>query len=512
MPENIAFYILNSLVENPLKVVLEDESTALSGIDVLESVAATATSWQEKNLCTGDFVVVVCERGISFWIDLLSAWVLGVKPICIEPHPEVEHFKNILEISETKFWAGGSSEAPNSVGCLLPLSTIIKKNSDDKVSFDRVEKILDAIPNTPINDQLAAIIFTSGSTGLPKAVPLNHDALIKNALSTSRRLNLRQTDKLMIATPYRFISSISHFLVTLLSGASFFGTERRIIIKDFLDLLNRNKITAFGGSPFHVQFIGIAGQNKLPRLRLIMSSGDHLREDTITTILKSFPGIALHVVYGMAELAGRLCMLPPQSLSKYPGSVGFPIDGLRVRVLDEKLRPCGPNIIGDLYISGPLSFKGYLKNDDENTKVLTSYGFKNGDKGYKNEDGYLFISGRSDSVFKRSGLKVSSQVIVDALLGIEEISDAWVGPVEDQLEGQIPVAYITPALENTYDKKFFLTKLRRLLPVNHLPEEIYAVSGIPRTGSGKVDRKKLLSLTSTAKKFLFFSMIRQKPA
>ena len=118
-----------------------------------------------------------------------------------------------------------------------------------------------------------------------------------------------------------------------------------------------------------------------------------------------------------------------------------------------------------------------------------------GDMGYLDKDGFLFISGRSDSVFKRSGLKVSAQVVIDSLLGMDGIQDAFARGNEDPVEGHVPYAYVVIS-DAAIDKARITQYLRSSLPVNHLPKKIFFLQEIPRTGSGKVDRRKILEQTS----------------
>ena len=111
---------------------------------------------------------------------------------------------------------------------------------------------------------------------------------LERALATNSIIKLSNDDRLLITIPYRFISSISHFLVCTISGASFLGVEKKLFIKDIINLMIKNKINAFGASPFHVNFIAKVGSKILPCLDFIMSSGDHLRSETINLIFIFF--------------------------------------------------------------------------------------------------------------------------------------------------------------------------------------------------------------------------------
>lgn len=482
MHKNIARYVLGALLADQTRPALTGFADASRG-ELLTRVDGRSRELQAAGITPGEFVVVLSGRRERFWIDVLALWVIGGVPVCLEPDVPDEHGENALAITGATRLCGDAVEAPPSLAGLTPVAA----------SGDNGTRVtsLRTLPWASDDDQpaLGGLIFTSGTTGLPKGVPLSHEQLVMNALATRDRLRLRATDRLMIATPFRFISSISHFVVTLLCGAAFHGIETTLMPKDLIDELENNEITAFGGSPFHTQFVALAGTDRLPALRWLMSSGDHLPVATIDRLLAAFPELELHTVYGMAEMGGRICTLPPADVIRKKGAVGLPIAGIEVDIYDEGGALAAPGEIGELYVDGPFRFDGYLARPDANAEVLGPRGFHTGDKGYRDDDGYLYLAGRSDAVFKRSGLKVSSQVITDALKTLDHIDDAFVRAKTDPMEGHVPIAYVVPNGE--FDRTETVRELRDELAANHIPKSFVILPEIPRTGSGKVDRRAL---------------------
>ena len=488
MKKNIARYVLGALVADGDALCLLG-SAPLTRLGLVTRVHGRAVELVDLGVEADEFVVVLSGREERFWVDLLALWMLGAKPICLEPDVADDHGDNVLEITDVRRICATGVEVPASLDGLTPLP--------DSSQSAPTAASLREMPWVSPDDQpdIAGLIFTSGTTGLPKGVTLTHEQLVMNALATRDRLRLRPTDRLMIATPFRFISSISHMIVTLMCGASFHGVESKLMIKDLMTELAGQQITAFGGSPFHVQFVAMAGTERLPNLRWVMSSGDHLPVATIDTLQTAFPDIELHVVYGMAEMGGRICSLPVDALGRKMGAVGLPISGIELDIYDEDGLISRPGEVGEIYVDGPYRFSGYLARPDANAEVLSDRGFRTGDKGYRDEDGYLFLAGRSDAVFKRSGLKVSTQVITDELKTLEMIGDAFVRSAPDQMEGHVPVAYVVPNGE--FDRVDTVRALRDRLAANHIPARFVVLPSIPRTGSGKVDRRALDALVNS---------------
>lgn len=482
MRKNIARYVMGALMADAdAECILG--ATPLTRGDLLSRVAGRVGELSDEGVSADEFVIVLCGRGERFWIDLLALWVIGAKPVCLEPDVPDEHGANVLAITgATRICAAGISP-PEAFASLAPVG--------DREPVGPDVRSLRELPWVRSDDQpaLAGLIFTSGTTGLPKGVPLTHEQLVMNALATRDRLRLRPTDRLMIATPFRFISSISHFIVTLMCGAAFHGVETTLMPKDLVTELAENRISAFGGSPFHAQFVALAGTDRLPDLRWLMSSGDHLPVSTIDQLRSAFPDLELHVVYGMAEMGGRICTLPPHEIERKKGSVGLPISGIELDIYDEAGAIAAPGEIGELHVDGPFRFDGYHANPAADADVLGPRGFHTGDKGYRDDDGYVFLAGRSDAVFKRSGLKVSAQVITDALKTLDSIDDAFVRAAADPMEGHVPVAYIV--VRGEFDRTETVRALREELATNHIPKKFVPIPSIPRTGSGKVDRRAL---------------------
>ena len=485
MKKNIARYVMGALIaDGDADCLLGD--VAMTRAELLGRVSGRVEELLEIGVVADEFVVVLCGRGERFWVDLLALWVIGAKPVCLEPDVPADHGSNVLAITAASRVCSEGIDTPSAFDDLLPVA--------DGARVGPTVRSLRDLPWVPEAEQpdLAGLIFTSGTTGLPKGVPLTHEQLVMNALATRDRLRLRPLDRLMIATPFRFISSISHFIVTLMCGAAFHGVESTLMPKDLMTELAENRITAFGGSPFHAQFVALAGTDRLPSLRWMMSSGDHLPVTTIDQLRSACPDLELHVVYGMAEMGGRICSLPPHEIERKKGAVGLPISGIELDVYDESGAIAAPGEIGELHVDGPFRFDGYFANPEANAGVLGPRGFHTGDKGYRDDDGYIFLAGRSDAVFKRSGLKVSAQVITDALKTLDSIDDAFVRAAADQMEGHVPVAYIV--VRGEFDRTETVRTLRAELATNHIPKKFVSVPSIPRTGSGKVDRRALDAL------------------
>ncbi|MEJ2130778.1 MAG: fatty acid--CoA ligase family protein, partial [Gammaproteobacteria bacterium] len=331
------------------------------------------------------------------------------------------------------------------------------------------------------------ILFTSGSSGEPKGVVLSRRSMFGNAAATVDALPIHADDRLLLNTPFHFTSAICHFLATLISRATLIAVEDKCFPRELVRCAQTYDATAFGGAPIQVRWLGEGLDPKKP-LRWWMSSGDHMPGQVIEQLTTRFPKTSLHVVYGLSEVGGRFCTLPPERCTTFAGSVGAPIRGMSLSVRDDTGRELGCGESGEVYASGEYLMTGYLGEDA--CSPPGPHGFATGDVGHRDAEGNLWLLGRADDVFKVAGQKVSGHSIAAALMETGLFEDAAVVPIDDDMLGTVPGACIVPRT-NPIEKSQLLQALRKRLPPNAMPRKFFNVPRIPRTGSGKVKATEL---------------------
>ena len=155
--------------------------------------------------------------------------------------------------------------------------------------------------------------------------------------------------------------------------------------------------------------------------------------------------------------------------------------------------------IGELNASGPNVMSGYWKDAKASARVLGPYGYRTGDMGYFDEDGYLYLTGRKDDMVKVGGHRVNTQEIEDLLLSTELIVEAAVLGADDDLLGQRLKALIVP-IDKTIDEKMMLKVCSQTMPKHKIPSEFILVKAIPKKANGKTDRLRCLSMISSSGK------------
>ena len=466
------------LEAEPDRMVAWESERRLTAAHFLAIAGERQRQLSEAGIRAEDPVLVCNQRGIRYWADLVALWGLGAVAVPFDIKMPREQAHAVLTKTNAKAIITGHGEDPFNTN--LPAIT-----GEYEGHSGAALTVAQTRPET-----VAAILFTSGSTGTPKGVTETHGALLGNAWATLDVLGLGPSDRLVMATPYLFISAFSHFLVCFLAGTEFVATEQRLFKGDLAARINDTEATWFGGSPLQVRWIGEVAKNiPFPSLRAVMSSGDHLGVDVIELVRHELPEVDVFTVYGMTELAGRFCVLPPADVDQSAGAVGRPIAGLSAVVLDETTgEPLPAGELGEVAVRGEYVFDAYHNDPATTAECLEDGLFLTGDLGVMGSDGLLRLKGRKDDIFKYGGQKVSALPIAETLMKTNAFADVAVAGVPDQAHGHVPFVFYTSVNGQPVEPRSVMLAIREKLPASHRPAGFIQVSEIPRTGSGKILR------------------------
>jgi long-chain acyl-CoA synthetase len=481
MPASALAILHNAAMSNPKGRALVTGGKEYTFIELQSSVLAMSRHLHNHGFKPGGVAALFLEDYLDFFRAMFAVWAAGgaVMPINMSL-PESLRAHLISKVGPDLAIISDDSAGNNK-----ELKTI----SIDAVDFNDTANNAEAIQ--PACEDLAIIMFTSGSTGLPKGIPCTHKMVAGNAWLMSHILGLSEVDALFINTPCYYTSAICHLLTCFSQNAALVAERGFMFGPQIFEHIEANQCTGLGGAPAHLQKIAQTAPHAPDCLRFFMSSGDHLPPDLIRQCMRKYPGVNVFTVYGLSEVAGRLCVLEPEHLPDKIGSVGKPLPGMEVRILNEEGEPVMQGEVGEVHVKGHILMTGYLDASDAGVGPSPKKGFPTGDFGYFDEDGFLFLLGRRDDIFKSGGEKVSTLLIAEALQEMKEFSDLAVTAKSDALMGKVPIVYYVLKPDAEFNQAEIMSMLRKKLPANHIPRLFKQVDLIPRTGSGKVIRKEL---------------------
>jgi acyl-CoA synthetase (AMP-forming)/AMP-acid ligase II len=216
-----------------------------------------------------------------------------------------------------------------------------------------------------------------------------------------------------------------------------------------------------------------------------------MAQETIAWVRKAFRPAELFVMYGQTEATARLSYLPPGRSEDKAGSIGIPIPGVELRVVDEHGRELPTGEVGELVARGQNVTPGYLDEPAETAAILRHGWLWTGDLAYRDADGFLFHRGRAKEVLKIGGHRVSPVEIEQVIARHPNVADAAVVGVKDDLMGEVPSAMVVPRPGATPSAAELLQFCRERLPVYQIPVAFVFVEALPRNESGKLQRTEL---------------------
>jgi acyl-CoA synthetase (AMP-forming)/AMP-acid ligase II len=354
-------------------------------------------------------------------------------------------------------------------------------------------------------DVLATCLFTSGSTGTPKGVLISEADLMRRVTTEIAWYGLTDTDVLLSILPFSFDVGLNQLMTALAVGGELVLLESWLPA-DILSTAAKRSVTGISGVPSIWQDMVNAGiqfdkDSRHASLRYITVSGGSLS----TAYLRKLPALVgntqIFKTYGQTE-AFRATSLRPEDYHDKLDSVGKPFPGVRVYVVREDGTRCAVGEVGEVVHTGLGIMMGYLGDMNGQTKLRPNpfYGEDNasplaiftGDEGYLDDDGYLFLKGRRDTMFKVMGNRVYPQEITNQLMTVPGIREAVVtGLTRD--DGQTAVIAFIAVLQGVDLSAGAVRKLLGAkLPAFMVPREIVFVDHVPRTANGKTDERKLV--------------------
>lgn len=357
-------------------------------------------------------------------------------------------------------------------------------------SADEVESLCQA--NAQL-DSVALTLHTSGTTAKPKQVPLTHANLICSARNSAIALGLSPADRCLNVMPMFHIHALMALLSSIAAGASVVCANRADP-DEFYSCLERYQPTWYTASPaIHQMIVGQIARHretvKRGSLRFIRSSSSALPERLYRNLESAFNAPVIEC-YAMTEAAYQITANPLPPRRRKIGSVGIAA-GPELAIMDENGRLLPPKQRGEVVIRGSNVMPGYEDDAGANRAAFTQGWFRTGDVGFLDDEGYLFLTGRSKEIINKGGEKISPREVEEVLLRHPDVAEAAVFAIFHPILGEDVAAAIVPedpsAIKEAAIRNFVFDRLAQF----KVPQKIRFVKSLPRNPSGKVQRSRL---------------------
>ena len=357
------------------------------------------------------------------------------------------------------------------------------------------------------DDDITILMYTAGTTGRPKGVPLSHSGFVSYVLENVEPANPEIEERNLLTVPLYHVAGMQAMLAGVYGGRTLV-LMRQFEVKEWMKTiqderasramlvptmlkwviddtdfhtfdLSSLRVITYGAAPMPFEVIKKAIQ-ELPWVRFINAFGQTETASTITTL-----GPEDHVLAGTDEEIDR-------KLKRLTSSIGRPLPDVEVKIVDEKENLLPPNEVGEILAKGPRIMTGYWGDEEKTAQVLTPDGWlRTGDKGWMDEDGYIYLAGRGDDMIIRGGENVSPEEIENALYSHPKIEEAAVIGIPDPEWGQEPRAVVVLKKAEEATAEEIMAYCRPRLAGFKRPRSVIFVASLPRNAMGKVLKKEL---------------------
>ncbi|WP_083461518.1 class I adenylate-forming enzyme family protein [Cellulosilyticum ruminicola] len=448
----------------------------------------------------GEHILLAMDNSIEFAIGFFGINLVGATVIPVYMKSGINKLKGIIEFYEIntilalpKYKKLFDEMLEENKSLQLKILYVEKQENELHIEHAGIRlKEVAVNPKKP-----AIILFSSGTTNMPKGIMLSNENIESNVKAISDYLALSNVDQILLIKNINHASSITgELLVGLANGCTLHMMTGILTASRTLKVLEEEKISVLFGVPTLLN--AMMGERNfetydLDALRIINFYGASMAIAKIRELALKFPNTNLIYSYGLTEAAPRVTYIMREQLLTREGSSGIPIEGTTVKIMNENQEAL-PLEIGEICVKGPNVMQGYYKNELQTQKVLKDDYLHTGDLGYKDKDGYLYVTGRRDNLIIKTGKNVYPEEIEGVLLGFKGIKEVLVRGEEDELLGQDIVAYVV-GLEGVQIKLIDVLKhCKKELEDYKIPGKIYQVEALQKTISGKIIRKQNINL------------------
>jgi long-chain acyl-CoA synthetase len=346
-------------------------------------------------------------------------------------------------------------------------------------------------------EDTAVIIYTSGTTGQPKGAELSHSNLLLNAVLSSESgiANTQPEDTQLIVLPLFHI-----FAMTVLMNAGIYKGASSVLLPRFepdavWGLLQKHEISIFAGVP--TMYMGLLNSDKedydmdaiADNLKICVSGGAALPVEVLEKFEEKFE-VPILEGYGMSE-GSPVVTFNHQGIGRKPGSVGTPVWGVEVKVVDEDGNEVPVDEKGELIYRGHNVMKGYYNKPDGNKKALKDGWLYSGDVAVKDEDGFFFIVDRTKDMIIRGGLNVYPREVEEVMIKHEAVSSvAIIGVPHDELGEEVKACVVLHKKADISENDLIEWTKERIAAYKY-PRTIQFMDALPTSATGKILKKEL---------------------
>ena len=491
---NLVSNLLTTAATYGDRPALRMDDYEMSYQELLDAAKRVAEDIRRYGLQPGDRVGLVLPNVPAFPAIFYGSLLAGCIPVPMNPllkAPEIEFF---LADSGTRLvfvWDGAGDAA--ATAAQLVEARVVTVGATDWGPAQPGDLEPGSTPQRRADEDTAIILYTSGTTGTPKGAELTHANLALNAQTTVTTLmKVTSEDVVMGCLPLFHVFGLTCALnAAVQSGACLTLIPRFDPVKA-LAVIARDGVTIFEGVPTMYAAMLHApdrDQHDVSTLRVCVSGGSAMPVEIMRSFESAFGCIVLEG-YGLSETSPVASFNHPDAERK-PGSIGTPVAGVQMRLVDDWGNDTAPGEVGEIVIRGVNVMKGYWGRPEETAEAIPDGWLRTGDLATVDRDGYYFIVDRKKDLIIRGGYNVYPREIEEVLYAHPEVAGAAVIGIKHELLGEEVGAAIALRPGATVSAEELRDFVKERVAAYKYPRHIWLVGELPIGPTGKILRREV---------------------
>ncbi|WP_320670115.1 class I adenylate-forming enzyme family protein [Patulibacter defluvii] len=464
--------------------VADDRGAAANG-EFLDRVKRAAGALRGAGVGPGDVVAVALPNRSELLVTLFAAWRLGAAMTPINP---------ALTAAERQYQVDDAGATVVVSDGLDVDAAVI--DVTDLCAGPPLEEPAESVPE----HALALLIYTSGTTGKPKGVMLDHRNVAVMCAMVGEAIAVDERDHCLLILPLFHVNAIVVSALTPLLAGGRVTVVERFSPSAFIPLVEQLRPTYFSAVPAIYAMLTAREESHsadFSSLRLVVCGAAPMPAEEIARVEERF-GVVLVEGYGLSEGTCASTINPIDGVRK-PGTVGLPLPGQEVIVVDPEGRPVPQGERGEVVIRGENVMRGYLNRPEATADTVDGDGWLHtGDVGILDEDGYLRIVDRIKDMIIRGGENIYPKEIENVLYGHDDVLEAAVIGRPDDVLGEVVVAYVSLRPDATVDADQLHDLCNERLAKYKRPVAIHLLDELPKNPVGKLDKPTLRTQDAAA--------------
>ncbi len=497
-PDSVGFFaaalLEDTAARQAQKIAVISKDEKLTFAELNQRVCALASQLQKEGVQQGDRVGLLLPNSTAIPLSYYATQKIGAVTVILDARLKGQELQGVLKDADLKLLIVHTQlfaevEEAFKVMAAIPVWIV---NGGGRESFAaRLSAPAEPIrlPRLSASDD-ALILYTSGTTGEPKGVVLNYQNLAQYP-RVMREMGITDT-----STVRGCILPMSHIVGPVVCNELAEKGYTLVIFDQInpitiLEGIQKYRVNVFESVPIVFQLLlGVKNlasyDTSSVKIAAMMGTSIPL------PLLRAFQGAQPHIKviqgYGLTETSPMITLVQPDKAEAKVGSIGRPVPGVEVKIIDEHGKDLGDNEPGEIITRGPHVMKGYFRRPDATAERIRNGWLYTGDVGKRSADGYYYHLGRRDDMIITGGLNVYPAEVENLIYTYPGVQEAIVFAIPDVKRGQVIGAAIVPHAEANLIEKELVNFLRANLANFKVPDKIVIRQSLPRTSSGKTVR------------------------